>query len=706
MDNRGVAAKLLFVLTIALVMTTAHAAQSRTALVIGNSAYATAPLKNPVNDAADMAAKLRDLGFDVIHRENLERTRLRDAIRAFGHKLRKQRGVGLFYFAGHGMQVGGENYLIPVGSDIEAEDEVEDEAIQADLVLRKMESAGNQLNIVVLDACRNNPFARSFRSSSRGLARMRAPTGTLVAYATAPDNVAADGTGRNGVYTKQLLQYIDQPGLTINQVFQRVRDGVLQETGKKQTPWELSSIVGGDFYFVQGDVNVGQVAAVQPPAPAGVSTPAAYELEFWNTVREGNTCGDYDAYLKEYPEGRFRVLAQSRRRQLACDRPKVAKLTIRSNVANDIAYIDGETVGPTGPTAHEVTPGAHEVRVEKDGWLAFAEKLTLDAGEEKVVRARLRPERAPEPVEVTAAPTPIVVPAPEPTKPRLAHRDVLRDTLRNGTKGPEMVALQGGCFLMGSPSYEEGREDDERQHRVCIDAVAIGKYEVTVEEFRAFVETMEYRTDAERDAGGNSGCYSEQRGKWEYRSGRNWRNTGFGQGDDHPVVCVSWNDAKAYTDWLAEQTGERYRLPTEAEWEYAARAGTTGARHWGNAASDACSHANVADWSLKEKFSDWTIHECRDEYLYTASAGRFDVNDFGLYDALGNVWEWTCSVYADSYNSSENRCIDEDYAGRRVLRGGSWLSKPQKARSARRYRLDPGGRGGDLGFRLARIVDL
>ena len=154
---------------------------------------------------------------------------MRAAVRDFSREIR-QGGVGLFYFAGHGVQVDGRNFLIPVGSNIEEEFEVADEGLDAESVLRAMEKADNRLNIIILDACRNNPFARRFRSADRGLARMSAPTGSLVAYATAPGQVAADGDGRNGIFTKHLLNAMQEPGRTLEQVFKQVRIEVEQET--------------------------------------------------------------------------------------------------------------------------------------------------------------------------------------------------------------------------------------------------------------------------------------------------------------------------------------------------------------------------------------------------------------------------------------------------------------------------------------------
>lgn len=221
---------------------------SRTALVIGNGNYESAQLRNPVNDARDMTDALRNLGFTVIYKQNAKRREMEKAIRNFGKRLRKNGGVGLFYYAGHGMQINGRNYLIPVDAEIETESDVKFEAVDAGRVLGKMEDAGNDLNIVILDACRDNPFARIFRSVSQGLAKMDAPTGSIVAYATSPGSVAADGMNKNGLYTSMLLKHMKTPGLRIEEFFKRVRINVMNESGTKQVPWESSSLTG-DFYF-------------------------------------------------------------------------------------------------------------------------------------------------------------------------------------------------------------------------------------------------------------------------------------------------------------------------------------------------------------------------------------------------------------------------------------------------------------------------
>jgi len=264
---RTASALLMLVLCLGLADSAlAAGGENRIALIIGNGAYKSAPLKNPVKDARDMAALLKSLGFAVTLKVDAEQKDMEEAVRQFGLDLR-QGGVGLFYFAGHGLQVGGNNYLVPVDAKIQSESDVRFECVDAGRVLGKMEDAGNSLNIVILDACRNNPFSRGFRSADRGLAEMRAPTGSLIAYATAPGSVASDGTGDNGIYTKHLLKTMRTPGLSITDVFMRVRMGVVAETGKKQVPWESSSLTG--YFYLSGEDK-----ANQPSAAATASAPA------------------------------------------------------------------------------------------------------------------------------------------------------------------------------------------------------------------------------------------------------------------------------------------------------------------------------------------------------------------------------------------------------------------------------------------------
>jgi hypothetical protein len=280
----------------------------RFALVIGNAAYKASPLSNPVNDAGDIARTLSELGFEVIYKQNSSQAEMKRAIREFGDKIVKG-DVALFYFAGHGAQVNGENYLIPVDAVITKEEEIEYESVNAGFVLAQMASAQNNLNIVILDACRNNPFARSFRSQAQGLAQIRAPAGTLIAYATAPGSVAADGKGKNGLYTEELLKSMRAPGLKIEDVFKQVRVAVRKKSQGKQTPWESSSLEG-DFYFVQPGDNKTQTTARVDTADVSL------DLIFWESIENSNDPKDFEAYLRKYPNGDFVDLANNRIKSL------------------------------------------------------------------------------------------------------------------------------------------------------------------------------------------------------------------------------------------------------------------------------------------------------------------------------------------------------------------------------------------------------
>ncbi len=223
--------------------------QIRTALVIGNSEYQHGPLKNPVNDAQAIAIQLELTGFDVTLKLNANQQQMEAAIDHFGRKLNTGEQIALFYYAGHGVQVDGENYLIPTDANIKRQSDVRYKAVNIGQVLGSMTEAKDNLNIVILDACRDNPLPRSYRSANRGLARIEGPKGTILGFATSPGSVASDGDGENGIYTKHLLNNMQKPGLTIEQVFKEVLRGVNQETNGQQIPWTESSFTG-DFSFV------------------------------------------------------------------------------------------------------------------------------------------------------------------------------------------------------------------------------------------------------------------------------------------------------------------------------------------------------------------------------------------------------------------------------------------------------------------------
>lgn len=270
----------------------------RVALVIGNSTYpGVAALRNAANDATDIADKLKKLNFQVTLRTNLQLREMLRTLTDFGDRVQQGSEV-LFFYAGHGMQVRGRNYLIPIDAEIRTESAVSSEAVDVDQLLDKLSAA--RLSMVILDACRNNPFERRFRGGGQGLASINAPTGTLIAYATAPGKVASDGDGRNGLYTQELLEAMDVPGIKVEDVFKRVRANVVRKSGEAQTPWESSSLTG-DFYFFG-----------QPTDASGANSTDAAEVSYWESIRNSTNKNEFLAYLKRYPDGKFADLARGK----------------------------------------------------------------------------------------------------------------------------------------------------------------------------------------------------------------------------------------------------------------------------------------------------------------------------------------------------------------------------------------------------------
>ena len=303
------------------------------------------------------------------------------------------------------------------------------------------------------------------------------------------------------------------------------------------------------------------------------------------------------------------------------------------------------------------------------------------------------------------APQAAAAPLPAPA-PVVAQRYPAGTRLRDcgdPTLCPWLRVLPPGRFLMGSPASEPGRSDDEGpQHAVTIAAPpAVMETEVTRGQFAAFVSATGHVSAA-------GGCYAWNGKKWELDPQRNWRSLGFEQTDAHPVVCVDWNDATAYAAWLSKTTGQTYRLLTEAEWEYAARAGSTTRYSFGDRAEDLCAHANMADRTFKGAFKEFTTVDCSDGQVFTAPVASYAANAWGLFDLHGNAWEWVADCWHHDYKNSpedgsnwQANCSGED---RRVLRGGGWIDNPVDARSAFRNMNAPDDRSYDSGFRLARTL--
>jgi len=660
------------------------ASGQRVALVIGNAAYASAPLRNPANDARDVAAKLGELDFDVVRLLDAGQREMEGAIRDFTRKLSGEGAVGLFYFAGHGIELDGQNYLVPVDADIQSAADVKYKTVNAGYVLEGMNRAGNGLNLMVLDACRNNPYTRSFRSGGMGLADMNPPRGTLVLYATEPGEVARDGEGKNGIFTGQLLEQLSVPGLTPDEVFNNTAMAVHESTGGAQTPWKEGVILGRFFFRSPAPKTLvadapGMGAESFPPVPPAV---ALGHLQVSVSGASGSVTVD----------GR--------------DAGSVAP----GSPLNLTFLRTGDTSVSVRAAGHPVE--SRVVRIRPGEWaqemFAFPAATASDARSGSGRVGSSPTEKG----EGTGISGDLGIDA-ETGWMRLADMGSPGSLTGVGARGEKepltMIFVPGGCFSMGSADGEVERDVDETLHRVCLEGFHLGATEVTVGEFRQFVDATGYRTMAETETGEEVGCWAYQGDsdpRWDWRPWASWRIANRYQAnvDDHPVTCVAYRDVEAYLDWLSRASRWTYRLPTEAEWEYAARAGTTSARFWGEDSERACSYANVADLTpIPPSGEDWADrHACRDGYPFVAPVRHFNPNPLGLYDMLGNVSEWTCSPYDSSYSGQETLCPGRGDASPRAVRGGSWLNGPRWIRAAARNWGPATTRGSALGFRVAR----
>jgi len=376
----------------------------RIALVIGNSQYTSSPLKNPVNDATDMAKVLKEKGFEVILLLNANQKKIEDGIRKFGIKLR-QGGVGLFYYAGHGVQLKGNNYLVPVGADIQSEMEVKYKAVPADYILGQMEVSNSPMNIVILDACRDNPFARSFRSGTRGLARMDAPKGTIIVYSTSPGNTAQDGTGRNAPFTKHLVKEIRESTLEIDRLLRQVRRKVLQDTANRQMPWAETSLIG-EFYFTRPQIPAKPVSpAIAPPKTTNLDLSdiqvkrkwAAWQAEFEKSINEAKNIDQdpvvsrdlknqtWERIQQTYKEDNPFSKADNNLRSLVIK--KISQYKLKSGTLLIMAlpmaeiFINDKSYGQVPPLKKlELTEGKYLIRLKK-GKKSFTKRIELKSGE-------------------------------------------------------------------------------------------------------------------------------------------------------------------------------------------------------------------------------------------------------------------------------------------------------------------------------------
>lgn len=592
-------------------------AANRVALVIGNDAYKQiSVLEKAVNDSRAISTALKAIGFTVLSGENLSRRDMNLHLQRFSAQL----GPGdeaLFFFAGHGVEIQGRNYLLP--TDIPKavpgqEAFVATEAIAADDVLTRIRSRGTRVSILVLDACRDNPFPRKgTRSvgSTRGFARMPAPEGSFIMYSagvgqTALDRLDPSDPDPNSVFTRSLIPLIKQPGLSLHEMARQVRRKVQKLAGTiahDQRPAYYDEVTG-DFFFKAG-------RTISLPADSLGKSATTHAERLWSIIKDTKDEAVLEAFLEQHPTGTFAALARARLKELA---------------GTDVAVgVHPNSQQPEPPPRHK--PG---------------------------------------------------------------------DSFEDCDGCPQMVALPAGDFLMGSPANQNDRDKDEGpRHRVRIATpFAVARYEVTVDQFAAFVNETGHQT--------SGGCevFDARKKTFEKRASNAFRNPGFPQTGGHPAACVSWQDAKAYVAWLAKKSNKPYRLLTEAEWEYAARAGSKTRFSFGDNPADACRYANGPnETSCNDGVGD-----------RTAKTGSYLPNEFKLHDMHGNVWEWVEDCHHKTYDGSPSdgsAWVSGGDCSKRMLRGGSWDRDytVTTLRSANRAWGPVGMRHSTIGFRVARVLE-
>lgn len=568
----------------------APSSNSRFALVIGNSDYTSMPkLKNPANDAADLTAALKRLGFKVTLLTNTSRKAMNQAIVAFREALAQDRqSEGVFFFAGHGVQARGVNYLIPVGADIQAEVDLEDEAVSAQKILGSLEEARNRVNLVILDACRDNPLPSTLRSSTRGLAVVTsAPPETLILYSTAAGQTAADGEGRNSPFAEALLGHIGDAG-DVTQTVKVITGEVKKTTKGQQIPYVY---MGLSVDFALNPPKGGAQARAPTSAPARKPT-LTVEQAYGSVTVEARTGGTL--FLNGDSMGQLAPGSSAR-----LDDVEVGQVSL------EMRYEDGKT---------EV----RSVKVSKDELakvsFAYVEQATL----------------------------------------------------------PEYMALvEGGTFNMGD-TFGDGWAIEKPFHWVKVSSFYLGMYEVTQREWHEVMGT----------------------------------DPSHFKGDDLPVDSVSWYDAVEYCNRLSEKKGldpcysikgtnvtcdfskNGFRLPTEAEWEFAAKGGTHSLPVYKYAGGNAI---DSVGWYAKN--AGGTTH----------AVGRKAGNQISMFDMTGNVWEW-CWDWHGPYSSSADSQTNPTGASLgqyRVVRGGSWNDDYSYERVSNRPKLAPDTRAIYFGFRVA-----
>jgi formylglycine-generating enzyme required for sulfatase activity len=692
--------------------------QIKRALVIGNQRYRSIPvLRNASSDADAMARALKELGFAVTLHKDLDTGSMHRAIREFNSQLH-MRSEAVFFYAGHGIQRETINFLLPIDTAATNESRLKSEAPTLQGILQGFSDRKARLTVAIIDACRDDPFESAGTrtlGSVRGLAPLEPAAGQIILYSAGSGQRALDYLSEtdmdpNGVFTRVLLKHMKRPGLPVDQVLKRTREEVValaRAIGHQQVPALYDQSIGNFYFSPPADINSLSVDRLSAALPES-NLPITNERVFWESVRDTTNPEELKAYLAKFPDGLYAYVALTRLRGLQ-DRPDVQTSTLQSTLSSpehrrtaslsalrpgttfrDCADCPEMVVIPPG----RFTMGGHQVEDEKGRKIQLPDREVIIERPFAVGR-----------FEVT----------------RAQYAQFVRETGRSAISPNADDALLGVLEKVGMNLENPGN--------VCMVFSRLRQNWLTsfANKDAARIDTLHYREGERRwtDKGfvmylpGNRGL-------------PNWQSPGFAQTDDDPAVCISWNEAIAYTVWLGEKTDHNYRLLTEAEWEYVARAGTSTRFFWGDEIAEACRYANVADITRRGHQYFPSTFDCVDHHADTAPVGNYLPNAFGVHDMLGNVEEWVMDCWSDQYQEKDGNdptstmtgCDTDDadpklittvttfgaatgLGPRRVVRGGSWYDGPDYLRSAARRPATQNekwfpARFSIRGFRIAR----
>ena len=738
-------------------------ASERVALVVGNGGYARiSTLANPVNDAALMARTLDGLGFEVSLVVDADREAMNRSIKAFGRRLARggDDTVGLFYYAGHGVEADGRNYLIPLNAEIASETELKSDAVPAEWVLSWMEEAGNRLNLVILDACRNNPYGDRFRSARRGLGRVDAPSGSLIAYSAAPGKVATDGKGENSPYTAALAMAMQEPGLKIEDAFKRVRLAVERETNREQTPWESSSLTG-DFYFVPPpDIRVGSdglPSDVDAPGmgestPGGDSTSPAdsalrsetaserfaaeqlaakrlaaeIELLFWESVKDSGDPADIRAYLDQYPRGTYGVLARNRLKRLESAAEEAPALDTGGG-----AEVPAQaSAAPTVPA-----PAMQEEPSESPLPSPAAETMEISLGLERSERRRIQTGLA----SLGFDPGPADGLFGQRTRSAIGEWQSSRGEAQTGFLGAESAKVL--LAAADDTAWARARSlGTAKSYEEYVSAYPAGRYVAEARRLHSKTEEVERRANERRPGRQFRDCavcpdlVVVSAGSYRMGAPRDEEGRYEDEGPSRDVT-IAEPMAVGIFEVTFDEWDECFRdggcshVPDDAAWGRVNRpvihVSWEDARQYvrwlSRKTGERYRMLSESEWEYIARGGTTTRFHWGDEVgrgqancaacgsrwdaRQTSPAGSFPPNAFGLHDVHGNVWEWVEDCWHEDYEGapSDGRAwtVQGDCA-RRVVRGGSVISPVRTMRSAVRGTHPSGTRSHNIGFRVAR----